>query len=416
MVSTGGRVGFRDLLAVREFVGLWLAWALSVAGDQFARVALSLLVFDRTGSAALTAATYAITFLPDVVGGPLLASVADRFPRRRVMVVVDVARAALVAVMTIPGLPIALLLVLLFGVQLLSAPFTAARGAMTRAMLTDAQFSVASGLMQMTYQVGLVMGFPLGAVIVTVLDARGALVVDAATFVMSAVLVRLFVAERRAEAAPDGRPRRTWTSLREGIGLVRSSPRHRALLALACVSGFYIAPEGLVVPYADQIGAGTVAVGLLLAANPLGMTVGILVMMRFVTDEATRLRWLGPLAVATCAVLLPTVFAPGVVIAFVLWAFAGFFSAHDIVTNVAYVSATPDHQRGQLIGLAQAALRGAQGLGVLLTGVLAQLFAPARVIALAALAGVVAAVLAAGAWRRASALPPPQPGHLPTDS
>jgi predicted MFS family arabinose efflux permease len=409
-----GGVTFRDLLSNREFAGLWGAWVLSVVGDQFARVALSLLVFDRTGSAVLTAATYAVTFLPDLVGGPFLAGLADRFPRRRVMVVTDICRAVLVAVMAIPGMPIALLLLLLFGVQLLSAPFTGARGAMTRAMLDGPKFSVATGLMQMTYQVGLVLGFPLGALVVTVVDTDGALLVDAATFLLSAVLVRAFVVERRPDAAPDGRPKRTWSSLREGIRLLRGSPKHRALLALACVSGFYVAPEGLVVPYADQIGAGTVAVGLLLAANPLGMTVGILILSRVVTSETTRARWLGPLAVATCAALLPTFFAPGVVIAFVLWALVGFFSAHDMVTNVEYVNATPDHQRGQLLGLAQASLRGAQGVGVLLTGALAQAFEPARVIALAALVGVVVAVLAARAWRHASALPPPQHDSLST--
>jgi predicted MFS family arabinose efflux permease len=409
MTSLSAGVTFRDVLSVREFAGLWGAWVLSVAGDQFARVALSLLVFDRTGSPLLTAATYAVTFLPDLIGGPFLASLADRFPRRRVMVVTDLARAVLVAVMAIPGTPIPLLLLLLFGVQLLSAPFTAARGAMTRAMLDGPRFSVATGLMQMTYQMGLVLGFPLGALVVTVLGTGGALLVDAVTFLLSALLVRAFVVERQPEAAPDGKPKRTWSSLAEGVGLLRTSPKHRALLALACVSGFYVAPEGLVVPYADQIGAGTFAVGLLLAANPVGMTVGILILSRFVRSERTRARWLGPLAVATCAMLLPTFFAPGVAIAFVLWALVGLFSAHDMVTNVEYVNATPDHQRGQLLGLAQASLRGAQGMGVLLTGALAQLFDPARVIALTALVGVVVAALAARAWRRASALsPPPQ--------
>ena len=144
------------------------------------------------------------------------------------------------------------------------------------------------------------------------------------------------------------------------------------------------------------------------------MTVGIVILARVRQVEQTRARWLGPLAVATCAMLLPTFFAPGVAIAFVLWALVGLFSAHDMVTNVEYVNATPDHQRGQLLGLAQASLRGAQGVGVLLTGALAQLFDPARVIAFTALVGVVAAALAARAWRRASALPPPRQDSFTT--
>jgi predicted MFS family arabinose efflux permease len=403
MTRAEGRVTFLDVLSEREFSGLWSAWVLSVVGDQFALVALSLLVFDRTGSAALTAATYAVTFIPDLVGGPLLSSLADRFPRRRVMLVADLARAGVVAVMAIPGVPIVMLLMLLFVVQLMAAPFTAARGAMTKAILDGPRFSVGTGLMQTTYQVGLVLGFPLGAAVVTVIDTSGALLVDAATFLLSALLVRVFVVERRPADAPDGRPKRSWSSVREGVGLLRRSPKHQALLALACLSGFYVAPEGLVVPYADQLGAGAIAVGLLLAANPLGTATGMIVLLRFVRDDASRVRLLGPLAVATCAMLLPTVFVPGVAISLVLWWLVGFFSAHDMTTNVEYVNATPDHQRGQLIGLARGALRGAQGVGVLITGVAAQFLDPARVIAFTAGVGVVAAVVAARAWRRASA-------------
>lgn len=413
MTRADGRVPFRDVLSVREFAGLWAAWVLSVVGDQVARVALSLLVYARTGSAALTAATYAVTFIPDIVGGPLLASLADRFPRRRVMLVTDIARAIIIAVMAIPGMSIVLLLVLLFVVQLLAAPFTAARGAMTKAILEGPRFSVGTGLMQTSYQIGLVAGFPFGALVVTLIGTSGALLVDSATFLLSALLLRVFVRERRAEAAPDGRPKRTWSSVREGLRLLRHSPRHGSLLALACVSGFYVAPEGLVVPYADQLSAGPVAVGLLLAANPLGSAVGLVVLSRFF-DDATRARWLGPLAVATCAMLLPTVFVPGVAVSLVLWTLVGFFSAHDMTTNVEYVNATPDHQRGQMLGLAQAALRGAQGVGVLVAGLLAQFLDPARVIALTALVGVVAAMLAARAWQRASAVPPPpnaSPAH-----
>ena len=67
------RVSFLDALRVPEFRVLWLADAQSMAGDQLARVALSVLVFERTSSALLTALTYALTFLPALIGGALLS-------------------------------------------------------------------------------------------------------------------------------------------------------------------------------------------------------------------------------------------------------------------------------------------------------------------------------------------------------
>ena len=70
---------------------------MSYAGDQFAQVAIAILVYRRTGSPLLTALAYALTYLPPIAGGPLLSGLADLFPRRRVMIICDVIRAGLVA-------------------------------------------------------------------------------------------------------------------------------------------------------------------------------------------------------------------------------------------------------------------------------------------------------------------------------
>src|SRR5260370_39431224 len=100
---------FRDVFAIGEFRALWAAQVLSVVGDQLARVALTLLVFDTTKSAFLAAVTFVASVVPVFFGGIVLAGLADRFPRRRVMIVCDVARCALVVAMIAPRLPLALL-------------------------------------------------------------------------------------------------------------------------------------------------------------------------------------------------------------------------------------------------------------------------------------------------------------------
>ncbi|MDN5931448.1 MAG: MFS transporter, partial [Pseudonocardia sp.] len=102
-----------EVFAVREYRAVWVADLLSVTGDQLARVALAVLVYGRTGSAAWAAATYALTFLPAIVGGVLLSGVADRYARRAVLVATDVGRAGLVGVMAVPGLPLPALCALL---------------------------------------------------------------------------------------------------------------------------------------------------------------------------------------------------------------------------------------------------------------------------------------------------------------
>ena len=123
------RATFRDVFAVREFRALWFSEILSVAGDRLALVALTLLVFQQTRSPLLTAVVYASGYVPWVIGGLFLADVADRRPRRSVMVFCDVVRTVLVAAMAVPHVPIGALVALLFAATMFAPPFESARAA-----------------------------------------------------------------------------------------------------------------------------------------------------------------------------------------------------------------------------------------------------------------------------------------------
>jgi predicted MFS family arabinose efflux permease len=391
---------FRDAFAVLEFRTLWTAYALSVGGDQLAAVALSVLVFNRTGSPAWAALTYALTFLPDLLGGPLLAGLADRFPRRTIMIIADVSRAVLVGLMAIPGQSIAVLVVLLFVVQLLSSPFNAARGAVVPALLRGDRYVAGMTVMRMTYQLGSVAGFAVGGAVLAGLGTSRALLIDALTFVASALLVSFGVQAHRPAGATASRRPSWWGTLSGGWQLVAHSPKLRSLIGLACVSGAYVTPEGLAVAYAAQVHGNAAAVGVLMAANPAGMVLGMLMLQRL--RPSLRLTLFGPLAVATCAMLIPTWWAAGLAIAVVLWFLSGVGSAYNMITQATFVQNVPDHQRGQALGLAQTSLRVAQGVGIVGAGLLAQVLAPGTVVGLLGAVGVVIAALAANAWARAA--------------
>jgi hypothetical protein len=74
------RTSYREVFAIGEFRALFSAQVLPSAGDQFAQVAMAILVYGRTHSAFLTAVAYALTYLPPIAGGPLLSGLADLFP------------------------------------------------------------------------------------------------------------------------------------------------------------------------------------------------------------------------------------------------------------------------------------------------------------------------------------------------
>src|SRR4051812_8668264 len=143
---------FRDVFAVREFRPLFGTFLLSTAGDELARVALTVLVYQRTASPLLSALTFAIGHLPWLLGGPFLSALADRVPRHRVLISTDMARGLLLAGMAIPGTPLAVLLVLLFLVSLCAPPFESARSALMADVMEGDRYALATSLSNITLQ------------------------------------------------------------------------------------------------------------------------------------------------------------------------------------------------------------------------------------------------------------------------
>jgi hypothetical protein len=408
------RATYREVFAVGEFRALFVAYLLSVIGDQFARVALSVLVFDRTGSASLTALTYALTFLPAVVGGPLLSGIADQYPRRAVMIVADLVRAGLVVLMAMPGLPLVGMWVLLLIVQLAASPFDAARAATLRAVFVHDrdQYVVSSSLSNVLYQFGQLLGFVSGGFLVAAVTPSGALLIDAATFLLSAGILRRGVVARprpgREVGGGELRKAETEVAVLEPWGeriktaalLLWTDRQLRMLTALMAVTAFVVPIEGLAVPYAADLGLGAVAVGLLLAADPAGSAAGMLVLNR--VPPEWRLRLMRPLAVASPAVLIGCAMQPGLAVTVVLWMLSGVCSAYSAVANALLVHRLPDGRAGQAFGLMVTAVRASQGLAVLLAGAAADLVPPAVVIASAGALGAGVAWSAASGWLRSS--------------
>jgi MFS family permease len=397
-----GQATWRSLLAVREYRYLWLSYALSLAGDQLARVAIAVLVFTQTHSALLTGVVYAMTFLPWLIGGPLLGGVADRYPRRTVMLACHLLSALLVALLAIPGLPIAVLCAVLFVVVLLESPFLSARAALLADVLTDDRYVLAIALNNVTFQLAQVLGFVTGGALVAIIGARPALLSDAITFLASAALVRYAVRRRPAARTPDGTESAASAWRRQmlsGIRLVFGDPRLRPLVGLAWLAAFWVVPEGLAAPYASELHGSAVAVGLLLAAQPAGAGLGGLLLSRLVAP-ARRLEIMTPLAVLCCLPLLAFAAHPGLPVALGILVLSGLGVCYNLPANAAFVQAVPSEQRGQAFGLVGAGLAAGQGLSIALAGAVADHVGPAVVIAVAGVLGAGAALLTSGVGRR----------------
>jgi predicted MFS family arabinose efflux permease len=412
--ETTARAGLGVAFRVAEFRAIWAAEVVSVAGDQLARVALTVLVYARTGSAGWAAGTYALTFLPALLGGLLLGRLADRHPRREVMIVCDLVRAALVAVMALPGVSLPLLCALLVLVVLLAPLHTSAQGALLPEILAGPRLEAGLAVRQITAQAAQVAGFAAGGLLVAVIGAAPSLGLNAATFALSALLLRAGVRARPApgdgrRARPPGpsvaaRPGPGWTDdMRAGMRVVFGHRRRRTLALAVWLVGCFVVPEALAVPYAAQLGAGPEVAGLLMAADPAGSVVGAWLWTRL-APAALRERAIGPLAVLAGLPLAACAFAPGVAGSLVLWALAGAGATACLVQAQAeFVRATPDVLRGRAIGVAASGLITAQGVAVLLGGLAAEAWDARAAVVACGVLGTAAAVVLTVAQRRAQA-------------
>ena len=361
-----------------------------------------MLVYQRTDSPLLSAVTFAISYLPWLLGGPLLSTLADRFPRHRVLISTDAARALLVTGMAVPGTPLPLLLGLLFVVAVCGPPFESARSALMADVLDGDRYALATSLTNVGSQVAQVLGFVLGGTLVAVLSPSSALLLDAATFAVSAVW--LWARLQRRPAPDDGGdaegPRSMWRDAAEGLRLIGRTPRLLAIIAVTWVGMLFTnAPEGIAAPLVEQLGQGPAQVGVLLGANPAGVTVGGLLIARALTQEHRERLVPHLVALSLVPILLaglitvwsgPGTGAYAAVVA--LMFVAGLGAAWSIPLNVAFVQTVPSAYRGRAFGVAVSGLYGVQGIGVLGAGALAEGLTAGTVVGLIGALGLLAVV------------------------
>jgi len=393
------RARFGQVFAVGEFRALWGSVVLSATGDRLALVALAVLVYDRTRSPLLAAVAFAAGYLPWLAGGLVLSRLADRWPRRAVMVACDLVRAALVAVMTIPGVPLGVLIGLLFAATMFSPPFEAARSSLLPDVLTGERYALGAAVIQTTFLTAEVAGAAAGGLAVAFLGVRPALILDAVTFAVSAVLIGLGTRPRPAAGRGTAGGVSPLAGMVAGLRLVFGDRPLRTLTGFGWLVAFYAVPQGVAAPYAARLGGGAAATGLVLASTAAATAVGTPLFARFVRPR-DRAALMGPLAVLACATLIPIAFHPGLVISLVVFSLSAAFGSYQIAANTAFVARVPAAHRAQAFGVAATGVIVGQGAGFILAGAAAQLVSPATVIAVTGALGAVAGIALTRSWRR----------------
>jgi MFS family permease len=394
---------YRDALRNREFRGLVIAQVTSEWGDHIARVALASLVLRRTDSALLAVLAFVVSFVPAVFGSAVLGSFADRLPRKVILLGCDLVRfivMLLLAALAVPSTPIWVLLGLLLVAETFYAPFEVAQRSVVPDVLTDPKDYVAgNSLMRMLYQLDQVIGICLAGVIILAIGERWGLLLNAATFAISFVVIALMLRWRPAPRDAAERGTSLLTDLSAGWRLVFDDPALRALVLLGWgASVFLIAPEAVGLAYARADGASSAVGAALMASLPAGAALGAFFIGRF--GPLRQVRAILPLAVLTCLPLLATCVSPPWEVALVLWFLSGLCQGFMVPLMATVSLVSPAKFRGRVIGLAAAGFSATTAATYLLSGLVADLTTPAVAVTFAGVVGLALVGVAHRTWPR----------------
>ena len=315
----------RALVANGRFRRLFAAQVVALVGTGLTTVALGLLAYDLAGrrAALVLGAALAVKMIAYVVVSPVVGAVADRVPRRRIMVAADLVRAAVVLVL--PWVSQVWQVYLLIAVlQAASAAFTPVFQSVLPDVVPDEEdYTRALSASQVAGSMENVLSPLLAAAALAVTTYSALFVGTAAGFLGSAALVL-------GTAVPVGQRAqgRFAERLSLGLRLFRSTPQLRGLLALNLV----VAATGAISLVTtvnvvrDLLGAGESAVGLLLAVAGAGTATAAVctpAVRRRLTDRSVMLAGAALAVTATAAALLLAA-APSWSLAVVAWALIGF--------------------------------------------------------------------------------------------
>lgn len=390
-----------SLFRNRTFVSLWIGHVLSVVGDGFHSVALGIWVLQATNSASAMAIIMSSRVVVNILLGAVGGTLVDRSDRRTLMIAMDVIRfftvggiALLVKAGNTSLLPIIALTVL---TSVAGNFFGPAFQASLVNIVGKEELPKASGLLQITNTAGQIVGPFLGGTIVAIFGGWAALSVDAVSFLVAALAIAIggsFASPRR-----EGTVNRSfWKDLTEGVQYIRKHPLASGVVAVAPLLNFFGNAIGVLLPViAIKVWlASSVQLGALEAMFPAGFAIGAMAIMASVNKMKRRGAWMMSGIASAGALISAVALMPSVTAAMPVTLLCGIaLSFGNVLLQLSLQSEVEPEVQGRVFGTLGSLVNVASPLSMLAAGLLADLFSPVLIVAVA---GVMMLFTAAGGY------------------
>jgi MFS family permease len=404
----------RPLRRNRDFKVLLTSQAISALGDAVTFTALPLLVLALTGSGLMMGIVGALGMLPDLLFGMVAGALADRGDRRRMMLLADLGRAMLTAMIPLSvvlgGPTLAVILVVVAPMSMLRALFIAGYSASVPMLVGRAELGRANSIFEAIYSFGFIVGPAVAGLLAATIGPGLTLAIDAASFAVSALVIAFI---RQDLHAPTDRPRAGLVAdIREGVDFIVGHPVLRSMILFWGLVAVTTAPlvTTLAVHVTRDLGYDETILGLILAAYGIGTVAGALAIARSTRRPVAPFMLGGTVGIGLLLVVAAV--AEAVPILLGAAALAGVCQSLVFLTYLtARANYSPDTLLGRVGSTARTISLGLQPVGMLAGGLLIDLTSGSATIALMGilLVGLALAFTPVAALRRATTLPASTP-------
>jgi MFS family permease len=358
----------------RDYWTFWSGQTISSAGSAVTAFAMPLLVYDLTGSAFKLALTVAAAYVPYALFGLPIGAWVDRVDRRRLMIFTDLLRAMLLATVpaaaAIDALTVWWLYAITFATSTLGIAFNSASFAAVRFLVTDNRdLARANGRLQAGFAAASLAAPALGGLALTIVRPPTLILIDAASFVLSAASISLV--KRAFQVDEPRHPTTLLHDVGEGLQYVLGNPLLRALAVMAAAMNFFLATIiGQIVLMAKHgLGASDSEVGWFFSAGSAGVIVCSLL-----ASSALRLGSYGRIVIASSiangALTIVLAEAPSVAVGLVAYAgVIGMTQLFSVNTASLRQEITPPRLLGRVISTAMVLAWSIQPVGAVVGGI-----------------------------------------------
>ncbi len=372
----------------KDFRNFWYGQIVSQLGDRVHTLAVIWLVYSWSNSGSAVGFVLIATTLPAFLISPLAGSLLDKYDRKKIMIICDFLRSALVLILSILAfmnmLNLPIIVAFTAVISIGAAFFNPATMSIMPSLVKQEELTQANAFYQLSVNASGAFGFLLGSGLIALIGVPVAFLINGFSFLLSAY----FIMKLAYKHVPVIRESHFWADFKEGWNVTKKIPLIIKLFTPIIIINFFLSALYILIPvFAEGVfNRGSSGLGMMMTGLTLGMFFGALIMLRNKLQISIRMLLFASLCLIGLAFMMMSFFED---FNFYLFAFAAigvFLNISNIALMALFQKIVPNEVRGKVFGLLTSASVSSQPISYGVMGLLTDLVAPGTILLFCAVA------------------------------